>query len=137
MFRIPIRQKEEVNMEQETQIRAEQEATKKINQIFRQLIYEDSPAWRKFPNGLRYGYYKAVKTPHNRELWFCHSKTKNSNGKYLSWIYSWKVVKKNGVRREADFIKVREHKHKGKAIARAYKLYQRRIQKVAKRTIGE
>jgi len=103
----------------------------RVNTIFAQAMSNDirqNQPERYFPAGLRYRYFRAGKSDKSRELWFCWSLTKNANGKYASWIYKW--CGKKG--RVGEWIKLREFRHKNRAKARALKLYNRRVQRLAK-----
>ena len=76
---------------------------------------EEVPNKLRFPNGLRYRYWK-TKIKYRCEKWFCYSTTRNRNGKFVSWVYIWKG-------NVAEPKKVVEHRRRKDAKKRAYKLY--------------
>ena len=99
------------------------ELQKLFNREFSKIQYENCEPIRKFPNGFKWRYLRS-KILHRREKLFCWSITRNENNKFISWVYVWKITgKRKQKQRIAEFTKIREHKYKKKAKARALKLY--------------
>ena len=98
---------------------------KVLGDFWDKIQYENSPPKCRFPDGLRYHYYKDRKKKGYQERWFCWSLRRNENGKFVSWVYKWKWIKKRKGSR-ATFHNVVEHRRKKDAEKRAYRLLSER-----------
>ena len=91
-----------------------------LTRLFERLQYDSSAARLKFPNGLRYRYFRASVKGRSR-TWDCSwSTTRNENGRYLSWVHEqcgdvWKLVR------------LCEHRKRRDAKARALRLCEKRM----------
>jgi len=85
-----------------------------------ELFYDIQPNKLKFPKG---------KHPHFREQDFYWSITRNANNKYISCLYDWRwnPIQK---RYTASPSMVCEHVRKKDAKARAYRMYQQRMDQI-------
>ena len=91
----------------------------KINNIIGELIYGITAPKFKFPGGLSYRYFSPGKKSGFRLWWCTWTTTKNENNKFLSFVYEWRG-------KRATPVKVREHKKRTDAKARALKLHKQR-----------
>ena len=81
------------------------------------LMASNTPDKLKFPNCFRWRYYGKLKLARGIKA-YCHSTTKNANGKYLSWIYQPRIAEGKW-----DYTEIREHAKRKDAKARSLKLY--------------
>jgi hypothetical protein len=95
------------------------EANPEVVALFARMSYETASPKMRFPNGLRYRYFRASVEGRSR-TWDCSwSTTANANYRYLSWIHElrgnvWAVTR------------VCEHRKRKDAKARALNLWKKR-----------